>query len=50
MPHLARHRNLMVLAITERGWADHLDVLAVTLQDVHHPQKALGGTRRAPAS
>jgi SAM-dependent methyltransferase len=38
LEHLNRHRNAMVLSVTERGWADHLDVVALARTDVHHPQ------------
>ncbi len=38
LPHLTQHRSAMVLSVTERGWADHLDVVAVARRDIHHPQ------------
>jgi len=38
LPHLTQHRSAMVLSVTERGWADHLDVVAVARKDIHHPQ------------
>jgi len=31
------HRGAMLLSLTERGWLDHLDVVAVMRKDVHHP-------------
>lgn len=34
-------RTSMVLSVTERGWADHLDVVALARMDVHHPQVPL---------
>jgi SAM-dependent methyltransferase len=46
MARLARHRALMVVSVTERGWGDHLDVVAISAQDVHHRQKDLSVGRR----
>jgi SAM-dependent methyltransferase len=38
LPHLTQRRDAMVLSVTERGWADHLDVVAIARKDIHHPQ------------
>jgi SAM-dependent methyltransferase len=32
------HRGAMLLSLTERGWLDHLDVVAVMRKDIHHAQ------------
>ena len=39
--HLTRHRTVTVLSVTERGWADHLDIVALTRRDIHHAQRDL---------
>ncbi len=41
LPHITRHRTAMVLTVTERGWADHLDVVAIARRDIHHRQQDL---------
>jgi SAM-dependent methyltransferase len=38
LSRLAPNRHASVVTLTERGWADHLDVVAVTRRDIHHPQ------------
>jgi SAM-dependent methyltransferase len=35
--HVTANRGAMLLSLTERGWLDHLDVIAVLRKDVHHP-------------
>ncbi len=41
VPYVTQERRLMLISVTERGWGDHLDVLAISNQDVHHRQKNL---------
>ena len=31
------HRGAMLLSLSERGWLDHVDVVAVMRKDIHHP-------------
>jgi SAM-dependent methyltransferase len=35
--NITSHRGAMLLSLTERGWLDHLDVVAVMRKDIHHP-------------
>jgi SAM-dependent methyltransferase len=39
LEHITRHRTATVLSVIERGWADHLDVVAIARRDVHHRQR-----------
>jgi hypothetical protein len=38
VPRITHDRQSMLLMLTERGWADHLDVVALARRDIHHPQ------------